>query len=252
MLVVLLVDAAPAASQPFDSPLPTPTATLPPELSPQAKIALEHIAKREGVAVTALMIDHEHPRNYSLLGRNFVAFTIFNTRNGQVYQMLVDIKSDEVIDDLSALEKANADAYLAKYGKLDPALYDRLQTVADDTELPVALWVLSNYESNQDKIYATLAAKYPEVQEALARNASPFDVADPALSEQIRKEYEERLRQEVESSRQALVTHLQEQQIVFEVHELLPSITVTAFKKKVLELAQREDVQMLYLVENKG
>lgn len=155
----------------FDSPLPTPIPTVMPELSRFGRIALHYLAEQREVASETLLIEQEHPRSYPLLGREFMAFTILDTNDGQAFVLLVDTATDEVVDDLATMEQANGEAHFARYGKLDPALYERLQTVDETTQLPVALWVVSDYGDIEEKLHSELAGKYPEVAEALAPNA---------------------------------------------------------------------------------
>jgi hypothetical protein len=171
----------------FDSPLPTPVPFATPAISRYGEIALQHIAEQKGVSPDTLLIEQEHPRSYPLLGREFMAFTILDTSDGQAFVLLVDVDSGAVEDDLSALEQANAEAHLARYGKLDLALHERLQSGDDAATLPVALWVVSDYDSIRAKLESELAGQYPEVAEALSRSVSPFDVADPAQAEELRK-----------------------------------------------------------------
>lgn len=116
-------------AEPFDSPLPTPLPTATPEPSRFGRIALHYLAEQRGVASETLLIEQEHPRSYPLLEREFMAFTILDTNDGQAFVLLVDTATEEVVDDLSAMEQTNAEAHFARYGKLDPALYERLQMV---------------------------------------------------------------------------------------------------------------------------
>jgi hypothetical protein len=120
-------EASKTVVQSFESPLPPPAPYTLPAISRYGEIALKYIAEQKGVSPAALLIEQEHPRSYPLLGREFMAFTILDTSDGQAFVLLVDVDSGAVEDDLSALEQANAEAHLARYGKLDPTLYERLQ-----------------------------------------------------------------------------------------------------------------------------
>jgi hypothetical protein len=236
----------------FDSPLPTPVPFATPAISRYGEIALQHIAEQKGVSTDALLIEQEHPRSYPLLGREFMAFTILDTKDGQAYVLLVDVDSGAVEDDLSALEQANAEAHLARYGKLDPALYERLQSGDDAATLPVALWVVSDYDDIRAKLESELAGQYPEVAEALSRNVSPFDVADPAQAEELRKVWAEMLQRELDGALAPLMSALEAEHVAFEKQNHLPALTAKLTKTQILELAKRDDVQLLYLVEGVG
>lgn len=120
-------EASKTVVQSFESPLPPPAPYTLPAISRYGEIALKYIAEQKGVSPDALLIEQEHPRSYPLLGREFMAITILDTSDGQAFVLLVDVDSGEVEDALSTLEQANAEAHLARYGKLDPTLYERLQ-----------------------------------------------------------------------------------------------------------------------------
>lgn len=118
--------------------LPTPTPISGP--SQAAQTALTYIAKREGIPTDVLSIVADHPTEYPNLGRQFQVVTILDTRpQGQVYKLLVGLRSGRVEEDVSALLAAEARAHQARYGKLQPDLYERLQLLNDDETLPVSI-----------------------------------------------------------------------------------------------------------------
>jgi hypothetical protein len=112
---------------------------------------------------------------------------------GQIYKLLVDLKSGHIEEDISALMAAETQAYQKRYGKLQPALYERLQVLKDDEALPVAIWLTSGTEQSlaelQKMAFDYLAAKYLEAREAMKRFGKPIDVADPELRQRIENEY---------------------------------------------------------------
>jgi len=254
-LLAGVVTVTPTPGALFTSPLPTPpTEPTPPPVptpSPQARIALQHIADREGIPLANLLIANEHPCGFPLLGRQFVALTIFDQVGHRSFKLLVDLKDGNVVDDVAAMEQAEAEASRANYGKLQPALYERLQTVDDKEELPVAIWVGGKYGRTTEELYAALASRYPEVRDALARHSSPFDVRDSALSHRIQNEYEQMSQEDIITRIQPLVTHVKSRGGAVKTHFLLPSVTTTLPKADILELAKREDVQTIYLIEGK-
>jgi len=233
------------SANPFDSPLPPPV----PEA--QARIALQYIAEREGVPLDDLLVAHQHRREYPLLGRRFMAFTIFDHTARRDFHLLVDLDDGSVVDDVEAMERAEAEARRAKYGKLHPLLYERLQTADDKEVLPVAIWVGGERGRSREEVYALLARRYPQVRDALARHTSPFGVGDPALARQIRAEYERMRQEDIAARVQPSVAYLESRGIAIETHYLLPSVTSTLSKESILELAGRNDVQTIYLIEGK-
>ncbi len=230
-------------ASPFDSPLPLPV------IEAYTQVALQYIAKRDGVALDNLLVAHQHQREYPLLGRRFMAFTIFDRVARRDFHLLVDLDDNSVIDDVAAVEQAEAETRRARYGKLHPLLYERLQTADDKEELPVAIWVGGERGRSRGEVYALLARRYPQVRDVLARHTSPFDVDDPALSRQIRTEYERMRQEDIITRVHPLVTYIESRGIAVKTHYLLPSITAMLSKEKILALARRDDVQTIYLVE---
>jgi hypothetical protein len=235
----------PVESGVLTSPLPAP----PPELSPQARIALDYIATHKKISPADLLVVHEHPRSYSLLDRRFIAFTIFDRMERRSFHLLVGLDDNAVVEEVEAVERAEAEARRTRYRKLHPLLYERLQTVGENETLPVAIWVEGERGRSREEVYAVLASRYPEVRDALARGASLFEVNDPLLAQQLRVEYEQMRQADVAVRVQPLASHLENQGAVVETHYLLPSVTVTLSKDAILALAERDDVQTIYLVE---
>ncbi len=233
------------SANPFDSPLP------PPAIEAHARIALQYITNREDIPLDTLLIAHQHRREYPLLGRQFMAFTIFDRATRCDFHLLVDLDDDSVVDDVAAVERAETEARRAKYGKLHPLLYERLQTADDKEVLPVAIWVGGERGRSREEVYALLARRYPQVRNALARHASPFDVDDPALARQIRAEYEHMRQEDIAARVQPLVGYFKNRGIAVETPYLLPSVIAALSKEEILALARREDVRTIYLVEGK-
>jgi len=257
-VLAVLVTSTPRAGGLFTSPLPTPpifsaspfdSPLPPPVIEAYAPVALQYIAKREGISLDDLLVAHQHPREYPLLERQFLAFTIFDRATRRDFHLLVDLDDNSVMGDMAAVEQAEADARHTKYGKLHPLLYERLQTVGEEETLPVAIWVGGERGRSREEVYVLLARRYPQVRDALARHSSPFDVGAPALSRQIRAEYEKMRQEDVVARVQPLVTYLESRGATVETHYLLPSVTVTLSREEILALTWRDDVQTIYLVE---
>ena len=79
----------------------------------------------------------DHPGSYPVSGQRLQVVTLLELRaQGKTYQLLVDLDDYSVIEDLSIPLQTEADAYLAKYGRLEVALYERLQSLKDDDTIP--------------------------------------------------------------------------------------------------------------------
>jgi len=129
-------------------------------------------------------------------------------------------------------------------------LYERLQEVGDDDLLPVAIWVAGSAKvRTQEEVFAELAAQYPEVAAAIERGRKPFEVDNPALARGIREEYR-RMRAEDTAVRVSpLVDHLSKRGSEVRTYEAMPSVTAFLSKQEIVQLAERDDVGFIYLIE---
>ena len=242
----------------FDSPVPTPP--VPPTPTPlppsaEAQKALLYVSEREGIPTEGLLIINDYERAFPLIGCAFRAVTILDIRTteGQAYSVLVDLTNGRIEEDVNGVEAAEEAAYQARYGKFHPSLYERLQKVGDDDLLPVAIWVAGDAKvRTQEEVFAELAAQYPEVAAAIERGRKPFEVDDPALAEEIRREYR-RMRAEDTAVRiEPLVDHLGRRGFAVRMYGAMPSVSGILPKKVIEELAERDDVGLIYLIEEQG
>ena len=224
---------------PLASPTPPPTPTP----SEWVQIALNYVSERYSIPIENLLVVNEHTRRYPLSGRTFQAVTLLDTRNPDKfgykfeYSLLIDLSTRSIEEDLAAIQAAEDAAYLAKYGKLQPALYERLQPVSDDTVLPVAIWIANQGQERTDaEIYAELAAQFPAAAEALARGTKPFDVADPDLSEQIQAAYRQLHAQDITVRNIPLLDWLEKQGMSVEQQVGMPALTARLPKRIIMSL----------------
>lgn len=234
----------------FVSPLPTPPAvpTPVPTPSPHDVLALRYVAQRHGIPLENLAIGQTHRRDYFFLDRRYDAYTILERGDSRAFRLMIDSNDDSVVEDIGAVERADAAARQKRYGKYDRLLYERLQTANDQDMLPVAIWVGGERGRSEEELQAVLASRYPEVQDALARHAPLLDLPDPALVRRVKQEYEQLKQEDIAARVRPLVAHLESQAMPVRSYNLLPSVAVTLTKSAILTLAQREDVAALYLV----
>jgi len=242
----------PVSPLPTPTLLPTSTPAAPLGPSAEAQKALAFIAQREGIRVQKLAIVNEFRREAPLLGRTFQAVTILDTESDRFFQVLVDLKSGQV-EERAAIEEAEEQHHRAKYGKLQPALYERLQQMREDEMITVTIWVVAppgkSLSEQQDAAFATLAARYPEAQEAMERSGKPMDVDDPALAERIYEEYMQILNAETATRIQPLVEALKAQGFAVRTAKGLPAVTATLPKRVISKIASRDEVGVIYLSE---
>jgi len=238
----------------FDSPLPTPVPSPSPTPGPsvEAQKALAYLAQREKIAPENLVIVNEFRREAPLLGRTFQAVTVLDTESGRFFQVLVDLDSGQV-EDREAIEEAEEERHHAKYGKLQPALYERLQIMREDEMVTVTIWVIAQagkgLAEQQASAFATLATRYPQAREAMEHSGKPMDGDDPALAERIYEEYVQILNADAASRIWPLVKALEAQGFVVRTSPGLPAVTATLPKRIIQMLAARDDVGVIYLSE---
>jgi hypothetical protein len=225
------------------APAPTPTAAP----SWAAEAARAYIAQTKGIPVEALVIGNDHFVDTPNLKRQFQAVTLLDSRpHGAEYELLVDLKSRQVIEDVAAIYAAEEQAGVVKYGKLQKALYERLQSMRDNDVVAVGIWVVAgpgqSMIERQAAAYAMIAAKYPEARAALEQHGNPMAVPDLALSRQIRKEYDELVAAPVAMQVQPLMEALQAQGYTPKFINGLPVVWVSLSKQELLQIEQRNDV----------
>jgi len=222
--------------------------------SPAAQIATAHIANRESIPVAVLTVAAEYPVEYRNLERQFHMVTLLDTRpeSFKVYKLLIDLADGRVEENVYALRDAEAQAYQARYGKLTPTLYTRLQALDDDDELPVAVWTAAGLgqtmTEQQTVAYATLATRYPEALAALEHSGTPIDVEYPELAQRIREEYHSLMAKGMTERTQPLVTELEEQGFTVTTYPGMPSFVTVLPKRVIVELGQHGDVSAMYLI----
>lgn len=238
-----------APPPPLDSPLPTPTAT--PIPSQDAQIALDYLVTQQQLPKEELQIVSEETVAFTQLGRTYTLVTIIHDQPDrfQSFTLLVDQKTKAVAEDLNALRAAEADAVRAKYGKLEPTLYDYLQTIGDDELVPIAVWAIQGVgERSPDEIAAELATRYPEGAKALAEQGIVWAVDDPKLRTQIEQEYNQALTAATTERVAPIVAWLREKGYTVEELSGAPSVAATIRKVHIMELANLELVSQIFLM----
>lgn len=244
----------------FDSPVPIPTIT-PTPVSDLGQQALEYISDKHNISLGSLVIGHEYQQPYPLSGLTFQAFTIIDlvASSDEIpdatfeYNLLIDVETREVETDKAALDAAEEVAYREKYGKLEPALYERLQMVSDDTVLPIAIWVTGNQEeAPMLDIYAILADEFPEAAEALQQGTKPMDVADEVVSQKIEARYHELRKGMVEVRTEPILIWLEQEGVPVTNDLAMPSVTVNLSKEAILRLEKLDSVATIYLIEQEA
>ncbi len=193
-----------------------PTSVRTEQPSQAAQKALAYLSQREGIPLSSLVIATDHGAEYTNTERKFQVVTLLDTRpGGKFYDLLVDLSTGNVIEDIASIWAAEDHAGAEKYGKLDQDLFERLQTMQDNDIVTVMIWVIpgsgQSLTENDAVAIATLTAKYAEARVAVEQGSKPMDVADPVLAERIEKEFVEMLNANVAQRVRPLVEALKVQ-----------------------------------------
>ena len=221
--------------------------------SEEATVALEYISQKYDISISSLVIANEHTREYPDLGRTFRAFTLLELENNRFFDLLVDSNNLAIEEDVNAIRQANQAAHQAMYGKLDPVLFERLKTATDDELLEVAIWIVSEPFQTEQEYFERLAEMFPAAKVAREKTEDglPFDVDDPELRREIELAYWQMLDADTESFLNPVIQFLQDEGFSVSKHGFLPSVTTAMPKHKILELANRPDVERIFLIEGK-
>lgn len=202
---------------------------------------LKYIARRENIPLERLFVVNEHRRNYPLLNRSFWFVTALDQEGeGHFYSAMLDLADDSVVE-VDDIEAAEAKAQQARYGKLDPALYERLQTMRPNDTVEVAVWLTS-------PDYANLSAQVGKAGLELAER--PWQSAsDRATIAKMEAEYSRLLVEAHLEQQRPLANWLQSEGYRVKFQRGLPSLIAHLPKRTITKLTQRNDVTAVYLAE---
>ncbi|NJO84226.1 MAG: VCBS repeat-containing protein [Blastochloris sp.] len=189
-----------------------------------------------------------------MLQRSFTGLTLLDSGSNRFFELLVDRNTGQV-EERASIESLEDSAHTAKYGKLEPALYDRLQGMQDAETVTVQIWTVAAPGQRLDELETaardTLAAKYPEARAAVENGGLPSDVESPALAERIAQEYSAMVESAVSQRIQPVVADLAAQGVSVQSSAGMPAVTAPLSKQTILQLAQREDVGNIALMDGK-
>jgi hypothetical protein len=248
-----LATAVQSSAAPVQLPPPSEGQTISslvtPIISAYTQIATHYPAPKYSIPLENLVVEYEVRQEFPLIGRPFQYFKISDEQRpgSTTYSVLVDITTHAVEEDLAALEAAEAAAHRAKYGKLEVALYDRLQGVRDETVLRVAIWVGGRALYNRDEVYAIIISKFPEAAEAVAGGGKPGEVNDPELALRIQARFEELMAKNTGSQRQAVQAWLATQGYTGQSDNARPILYAELPKSIILQLSLLAGIGQIYL-----
>jgi len=228
---------------PFASPLPTPS---PPPLTTEAQMALRYVSETYEIPLDRLQVGDETVIEYPSAHRTLWEAKVADRQYHRAYLVEIDIDTGEVVDG-EKVRELEGEVYLEKYGKLEPGLYDRLQTMHNDDVIKVSIWVSS---VSVTEIWEQVAQQYPE---AVLEGPRPTKSSDLDLHRQIAAEMKATQRK-IYQECEAPVTALLEKR-GFKVtysSQFAPLIFAELPKSAILELIDRDDIERVYLTSSGG
>lgn len=155
--------------------------------------------------------------------------------------MTVDKNSEQVVDG-EAMREAEVQSRIEKYGKLEPALHERIQTMSPDETVKVSIWLAS---VDTERIQAEVAARYPA---ANLIDRRPSRETDPKLYEQIFAEMRAAEQRVIQEREAPVLAWLEEggYTVTYASH-YAPLIFAELSQEGVGDLSQRNDVAAIYL-----
>ena len=152
-------------------------------------IAQEYVSSKYGIPLNQLIITYQNETNYPFSEKKYWGIVFLGKENNIAYQVFVDMNDGSVIEDVSLLEEAENEAKFSKYGKLEPALFNRLQTMKLEDEVLVAIWTAGTPKRSKEEKILELAASDDNVKKALARSGNPFDIDDKDIKFKVKEKY---------------------------------------------------------------
>ncbi len=217
---------APAAFQPFASAGAETT------ISQADRKILETAARSRRLKPGDLTVVRRSTVRLPLIGRTALAAKVLDRTNNDTFPIALDENDNEV--DLNGLRQAEETAYTAKYGKLDPSLYDKVQAQRPEERIKVAVWLKLDDDLAQNDV----------------RDGNP-DLTEQEVESMIAQR-EDRLKKAIEVAAERFKADFERSALrVDEVSPTSPIVYVMLPVRDLTTIAQRADVHRIYSAENK-
>jgi hypothetical protein len=157
-------------------------------------VALGKINKKTGAVVNDLTIQNSAIATFPLTGKVAYSFTISNNRKGETYEVLLDKHGNEL--DRKQLVDDELNATKAKYGKLEPALAEKLENAATDERIPIQITLV---EPSDDKDIPRLASLTGErLNKMTEQEKSNLEQQEESIMQKRREYFDARSKQLLE------------------------------------------------------
>ena len=192
---------------------------------------LELAAKSRGISIDNLEIISSATVRLPLTKTEVATGKLHRTDTDEVLSIAMDSNGKEA--DLKTLRKTEGEIYRAKYGKLDPFLYDLIGALRSSDKVKVAFWL--NLKEDLD-------AKDPRTDK---------DDLNKEEVERLIALRQEQLRKATGDATKSLKSYLGKKKFKVEEASLIaPVVYTTVTVKSLATLAQRADVRRIYYAEN--
>ncbi len=188
------------------------------------------VARRTGTSPEKLSLLGSTSARFELSRQSAQCFKVLDESTGTIHQVALDEQGYET--DLVALELAEESAQTARYGKLEPRLADLLDLAGDEAPVKVAIWLHEPAAESFERLT-------PEEGEILlvddAAATAYFEGMDFARAQFV-SQLVVGLRTELDA---AGIEHFAD--------DYAPVVHATLDAAQIRQLAQREDVERVYL-----
>ncbi|NOX60719.1 MAG: hypothetical protein GXP42_02025 [Chloroflexi bacterium] len=212
------------------------------------------MSEKYDIPIEALEVRSEMQIHFDTLEKTYQLVTIiaWPKEKAEKYTVLFDIATGEISEDLLALQEAERQARLAKYGKLAPELYERVQRAEDEDVFPVAIWAAGqNKQPSKQELYEILAARWPEAAEAMRQGRKPMQVSDRELAREIYRTYLMLLAEDIEKRVAPVLQQLASYGIEAEHREGEPIVYATVSKEILSQIANHPAVDYIFYHETR-
>ncbi|MDX1417650.1 MAG: S8 family serine peptidase [Candidatus Promineifilaceae bacterium] len=181
---------------------------------------------------------HTVVARFPLIRKRVTVTKVWNPAEDRVDQTAVDSQGRQV--DLDQLRRQEMRAYVARYKKLHPALYEEVRRAPANRSVPIALWVYVSEDFIDKNRYLHRSDEPP----LLASAPSPGTPPPPLLA------YRQRIRRAVEEVEQKIT-----QELGLRVSgrlQIAPVLHLEATRQQLDALARLPEITNIYLYEPQG
>lgn len=188
---------------------------------------LNALAQELGTGVESLEVLHEAVFSLPNIEGKYPTAKVRDTKTGNVHGITIDDKGRKV--DKEAFLEEDLKKEKEKYGKLERALFNKLEKLNDDTEIDVDLWLDVPDEP----------LVMPTVEDF--KNKGEF------LIEMQMQTQEKEKRAKIKSYHEPVMKHLKNLNItIANADEFMPVVTASLNKKQIRDIANRQDIVRIY------